>query len=227
MEAREYLGERAARAGTAPVLGSMWGRLVHCGDRWVQDRAELVTNPLSPAASLCACFPDLQNPLQESRGLVLGDRGVGAWAEASSVLRRASSWAGRHCKKKMSEPWHTEGRGAGARGCGRTEGQRARTALPEPGGTEASEKLQSAQVAHLGEAALEAPQAAVEGQPLGGLTVLGELQGGSKLMTRRPQAAMLRFIWEALRKSWPRGGRRGGAQSQHLQWPAQPSPCSL
>lgn len=63
------------------------------------------------------------------------------------------------------------------------------------------------QVAHLGEAASEVPQAAVEGHPLGGLTVLGELQGGSKLMTRRPQAAMLRFIWEALRKFWPRGGR--------------------
>lgn len=33
--------------------------------------------------------------------------------------------------------------------------------------------------------------------------VLGELQGGSRLMTKRPQAAMLRFICEALRKSWP------------------------
>lgn len=55
----------------------------------------------------------------------------------------------------------------------------------------------------LGEAELEVSQAAAEGHPLGGLTVLGELQGGSKLMTRRPQAVMLRFIWEALRKSWP------------------------
>ena len=55
----------------------------------------------------------------------------------------------------------------------------------------------------LGEAALGVPQTAVEGRPLGGLAVFGELQGGSKLMTRRPQAAMLRFIWEALMKSRP------------------------
>lgn len=80
------------------------------------------------------------------------------------------------------------------------------------------------QVAHLGEE-LEVPQAAVEGHPLGGLTVLGELQGGSKLMTRRPQAAMLRFIWEALRKFWPRGSRGGSVQ--HPQWSAQPSPRSV
>lgn len=53
MEASEYLVDRAARAGTTPVLGSMWGCLVHCGDRWVQDRAELLTLPL-PAASASA-----------------------------------------------------------------------------------------------------------------------------------------------------------------------------
>lgn len=39
---------------------------------------------------------------------------------------------------------------------------------------------------------------------MGGLIVLGELQGGRRLVTKRPQAAMLRFIWEALRKSRPR-----------------------
>lgn len=42
--------------------------------------------------------------------------------------------------------------------------------------------------------------------------VLGELQGGSRLMTRRPQAAMLRFIWDALRKSCPgEGGAEWGS----------------
>lgn len=56
---------------------------------------------------------------------------------------------------------------------------------------------------HLGEAELAAPRgvAGVWGHALGGLIVLGELQGGSRFMTKRPQAAMLRFIWEALRKS--------------------------
>lgn len=56
---------------------------------------------------------------------------------------------------------------------------------------------------HLGEAGLLALRgvARVWGHPLGGLIVLGELQGGSRFMTKRPQAAMLRFIWEALRKS--------------------------
>lgn len=56
---------------------------------------------------------------------------------------------------------------------------------------------------HLGEAGLVAPRgvAGVWGHALGGLIVLGELQGGSRFMTKRPQAAMLRFIWEALRKS--------------------------
>lgn len=56
---------------------------------------------------------------------------------------------------------------------------------------------------HLGEAGLVAPRgvAGVWGHTLGGLIVLGELQGGSRFMTKRPQAAMLRFIWEALRKS--------------------------
>lgn len=81
------------------------------------------------------------------------------------------------------------------------------------------------QAAHLGEAELEVPEAAVGGHPLGGLTVLGELQGGSRFMTRRPQAAMLRFIWEALRKSWPRGGRWGSVPPS--QWSASPSPHSL
>jgi len=77
-------------------------------------------------------------------------------------------------------------------------------------GREGDRSLREAHtLAHLGEAELEVSQAAAEGHPLGGLTVLGELQGGSKLMTRRPQAVMLRFIWEALRKSWPRGGRPG------------------
>jgi hypothetical protein len=76
------------------------------------------------------------------------------------------------------------------------------------------------QAAHLGEAALGVPQTAVEGRPLGGLAVFGELQGGSKLMTRRPQAAMLRFIWEALMKSRPRGGRRGSVPASPLVSPA-------
>lgn len=59
---------------------------------------------------------------------------------------------------------------------------------------------------HLGEAKSAAPRgvARVWGHPLGGLIVLGELQGGRRLVTKRPQAAMLRFIWEALRKSRPR-----------------------
>lgn len=57
----------------------------------------------------------------------------------------------------------------------------------------------------LGEAKSAAPRgvARVWGHPLGGLIVLGELQGGRRLVTKRPQAAMLRFIWEALRKSRP------------------------
>lgn len=76
------------------------------------------------------------------------------------------------------------------------------------------------QVAHLGEAVLGVPQAAVEGDPFVGLTVFGELQGGSKLMTRRPQAAMLRFIWEALRKSRPRAGRRGLVPASPMVIPA-------
>lgn len=69
---------------------------------------------------------------------------------------------------------------------------------------------------HLGEAGSAAPRrvAGVWGHTLGGLIVLGELQGGSRLMTKRPQAAMLRFIWEALRKSWP--GSKRGAQSRGL-----------
>lgn len=56
---------------------------------------------------------------------------------------------------------------------------------------------------HLGESGLVARWgvAGVWEHVLGGLMVLGELQGGSRLMTKRPQAAMLRFIWEALRKS--------------------------
>lgn len=56
---------------------------------------------------------------------------------------------------------------------------------------------------HLGEAGSAAPRggAGVWGHALGGLIVFGELQGGSRLMTKRPQAAMLRFICEALRKS--------------------------
>lgn len=58
-------------------------------------------------------------------------------------------------------------------------------------------------VPHLGEARSVAPRgvAGVWGHAFGGLIVLGELQGGSRFMTKRPQAAMLRFIWEALRKS--------------------------
>lgn len=56
---------------------------------------------------------------------------------------------------------------------------------------------------HLGEAGSVAPRgvAGLWGHAFGGLIVLGELQGGSRLMTKRPQAAMLRFICEALRKS--------------------------
>lgn len=58
-------------------------------------------------------------------------------------------------------------------------------------------------VPHLGEAGSVAlwGVARVWGHTFGGLIVLGELQGGSRFMTKRPQAAMLRFIWEALRKS--------------------------
>lgn len=86
---------------------------------------------------------------------------------------------------------------------------------------------------HLGEAGLEAPRgvAGVRGHPLGGLMVLGELQGGSRFMTRRPQAAMLRFIWEARRKSWPGAKGRlrpGGPLTPHPLPPARPSwpyPC--
>lgn len=56
---------------------------------------------------------------------------------------------------------------------------------------------------YLGEAGSAAPRGVVGvwEHPFGGLIVLGELQGGSRFMTRRPQAAMLRFIWDALRKS--------------------------
>jgi hypothetical protein len=39
-------------------------------------------------------------------------------------------------------------------------------------------------------------------------------------MTKRPQAAMLRFIWEALRKSWP--GGEGGLSPSTLKTPALP-----
>lgn len=88
-----------------------------------------------------------------------------------------------------------------------------------------SREVQPGSGAHLEEADLEVPQAAVGGHPLGGLTVLGELQGGSRLMTRRPQAAMLRFIWEALRKSWPRGGRWGSVPAS--QWSVRPPPHTV
>lgn len=70
--------------------------------------------------------------------------------------------------------------------------------------SDATEKQASwGEAPHLGEAGSSAPGgvAGVCEHPLGGLIVLGELQGGSRLMTKRPQAAMLRFIWEALRKS--------------------------
>lgn len=56
--------------------------------------------------------------------------------------------------------------------------------------------------------------------------VLGELQGGSRFMTKRPQAATLRFIWEALRKSRP--GAKGvsvlGHPTPYRSPRAQPSP---
>lgn len=98
--------------------------------------------------------------------------------------------------------------------------QNTRHTHTESGGIETAEKYSLGQTAHLGEAELEVPHASVGGHPLGGLTVLGELQGGSRLMTRRPQAAMLRFIWEALRKSWPRLGRWGSVPPSQCQ----PSP---
>lgn len=75
METTEYLVGKAARAGATAGPGSMWGRLVHCGD-------SRVTDPLSLLVA-CACSPNLQNPLQESPGLVLGDRGAEVWEAAS------------------------------------------------------------------------------------------------------------------------------------------------
>lgn len=102
MQASEYLVGETAWVVAIPVLGSMCGRLIHCEDRGVQDRAGLLAS--FPPASLCVC-PHLQNPLQECPGLVLGaDRDEGAWVEASCLLRRGSSWTKNYYKKKeMSE----------------------------------------------------------------------------------------------------------------------------
>lgn len=109
----------------------------------------------------------------------------------------------------------TVGRAAGREGGGghtatrdRQTGQRAshgagticvwREVTPQrsrqPGVSEAPHLGESGSVARWG-------VAGVWEHALGGLMVLGELHGGSRLMTKRPQAAMLRFIWEALRKS--------------------------
>lgn len=126
--------------------------------------------------------------------------------EASCLLPRGSSWAGNYCKKKMSEPGQMTVGGATSKDRG-PEGEPGKNTKHARSLDRETAEYSPGQAAHLGEADLEVPQAAAGGHPLGGLTVLGELQGGRRLMTRRPQAAMLRFIWEALRKSWPRGGR--------------------
>lgn len=112
MQASEYLVGEAARVGTIPVLGSMWGRLVHCEDSGVQDRADMLA--LFPSSSSLWVCPHLQNLLQEGPGLVLGpDRGEGAWVEASCLLPRGSSWAGNYCQEKeMSELGQMEVGGA-------------------------------------------------------------------------------------------------------------------
>lgn len=44
MQASEYLVGEATRVGATPVLGSMWGRLVHWEDRGVQGRANMLAH---------------------------------------------------------------------------------------------------------------------------------------------------------------------------------------
>ena len=133
-----------------------------------------------------------------------------------SLLARGSSWVGSYCGIEADIYWaQTAGTVAGREGGGgrtatrdRQTGQRVshgagticvwREVTPQrsrqPGVSEVPHLGVSGSVARWG-------VAGVWEHVLGGLMVLGELQGGSRLMTKRPQAAMLRFIWEALRKS--------------------------
>lgn len=101
--------------------------------------------------------------------------------------------------RPMEEPWgqtHSNARDRQTEGRRGSDGNR-KTAVAS------GERWmrQSGAAPHLGEAGSARGVDGVSGHTLGGLIVLGELQGGSRLMTKRPQAAMLRFICEALRKS--------------------------
>lgn len=202
--------------GPTRVLGSMWGRLVRCEGRGAQSRARLpALFPSSPATPTPAGPRASSTPSPGSpRGLApAAGRGVGAWVGASSLLPRGSSWVGNYYVEK-ADTWQAQanGRAVGRThsnaGDRQTEGWRVRDGNRhqlhvERGSHSREAGSRGGAAPHLGEAGSAAPRggAGVWGHTLGGLIVLGELQGGSRLMTKRPQAAMLRFICEALRKS--------------------------
>lgn len=126
MQASEYLVGEAARVGTVPVLGSMWGRLVHCEDSGVQDRADMLA--LFPSSSSLWVCPTSRISYRRVPGWFLGQieaRGLG-WRlhvfsreglrgqEITVRRRRCLSW----------DRWRWEGHGHG-------KGQRRSKGEPE------------------------------------------------------------------------------------------------